>query len=200
MTEHAGAERAPADEEALEVVAARRIEQLLGELEESSGPSTWPKVQRLVESILGVHGAAIGRILGYAASSAAGGDGLLSARLAGDELVAAILALHGLHPLGVEERISRGLERVFAELPGTAAALESIRLREDGSVEVTLAPRPGAGADEERTLAAAVRRTIEGVAPEVPRVDLLGVAGAALHAREELVQLGGLRASGGGHG
>ncbi len=164
-----------------------RIARLLDEVRAMAGPTTWRRVEELVASLVRLYGAGLARAL---ASTAAGRplDEAVADRLAADELVSSLLLLHGLHPVPAAERVAQAVEAVRARLDGDAGvALEAIG--DDGVVRV----RVTVGADQRCGFsAAALARTIEHAvveaAPEVARVEVLGLAPP--RAPERLVSIG----------
>jgi hypothetical protein len=73
----------------------------------------------LVAALVDLYGAGLERTVACA-REAARNAGELDERLIRDELVASLLLLHGLHPLGLEQRIEAALARVRTELPAAA--------------------------------------------------------------------------------
>lgn len=149
---------------------ARRIEELLGQVEAMVGQPAWQRVEELVQTLVSLYGAGLGRLLELATSS---GDGeALAAHLRRDELVSSLLLLHGLHPQSPAERARDAL----AEL-GRAfdARLELVAL-DDGVASVQLT--------RGEVSQAAVERAIRDAAPEVSRVMVERPGGAG-----DLVQI-----------
>jgi hypothetical protein len=75
----------------------QRIETLIHEIEQLPDARVQSVARELVQTLLDVHGAGLARILEAVARTAEAGRPLLDA-LAGDELVAGLLLLHGLDP------------------------------------------------------------------------------------------------------
>src|SRR6478609_3809197 len=91
--------------------AGTRIEQLLEELRASTDPAVPPRVQHLVQLLVEVYGAALGRIVEVLQAEEEAGRGLLD-RLVADDLVASLLVLHDLHPADTETRVRQALDQV----------------------------------------------------------------------------------------
>ena len=87
------------DTQARERVA--RVDSLLEELETLPDPLARQTATEVVEALLDLYGEGLARLVGYVAER---DDGALAAALAGDELVAHLLLLHGLHPRGKKDR------------------------------------------------------------------------------------------------
>jgi hypothetical protein len=163
---------------------AARIERLLGDVRASVGPVAWQRVEELVSRLVALYGAALGRAL-FLVEEAGALDAGLRARLVGDELVGAMMALHGMHPDPPVERARAAVERVRA-LFGDAAGAVEVALDGRDVLVITLGGGwercavPRAGVDE------ALRRAIEEAAPDVAAVE---IGGADWSAAPPLVQL-----------
>lgn len=164
---------------------AARIERLLGDVRTSVGPVAWQRVEELVSRLVALYGAALGRTLVLVEQSGAL-DERLRRQLCDDELVSALMALHGIHPEPPLERARAATERVRALL-GEAAGTVELAVDARGTLALTLAGEwrcglPRAAVDE------ALRRAIEEAAPELGAIEIGGVDfGAA--APVPLVQL-----------
>jgi hypothetical protein len=125
------------------------IERLLSELR-AAGPTLWPRIEDLVASLVQLYGAGLARVVSFVESD------VLRARLGEDELVASLLALHGLHPLGPEARIGRALEEKVpqARLVEWKDGVARLEVKGGG---------PG--------LANALEKLVQEAAPEVTRVE-----------------------------
>lgn len=111
------------------------IEQLLGEIDRGADPDVRGSVQQLVQLVMDLHGVALERILELLQESSAGAS--LLDRISGDEMVESLLVLHGLHPLGLEARIRRGVELARTRLRPRQAEAELVSL-ENGAVRLRI--------------------------------------------------------------
>jgi hypothetical protein len=144
-----------------------RIERLLDEVQSVAGPVAWPRVEALVTALVDLYGAGLERMLACA-RDAATSDAELAARLASDELVSSLLVVHGLHPVGVEERVERALARVREQVP-SGADVAFDRVEDGGVVHLRVAdPSDRRGVPPLAVLA----RAIELEAPEVTGVTI----------------------------
>ncbi|MGP4021939.1 hypothetical protein [Actinomadura sp. 3N407] len=131
----------------------RHLEGLLGRLD----PAAAPAVQALVE----LYGEALDRVVRLAADAAPA--------LIGDELIAHLLLMHGLHPETAETRVRRalgGLEGFLAE-HRTSVEVAGI---EGPAVRLSVATEGRAAAP--RPVMDAVERAVRAAAPELERVDV----------------------------
>ncbi|HXU73542.1 MAG TPA: NifU family protein [Polyangia bacterium] len=177
---------------------AARIEQLLGDVRASLGPVQWQRVDELVSRLTALYGAAIGRTL-YHVEEAGKLDEGLRARLCDDELVGALLALHGMHPDPPLARARAAAARVRVLL-GEGAGSIDLALDDEGVLAVTLGgswrtAMPRAAVDE------ALRRAIEEAAPELAAIEIGGVEfGGSSAEPAPLVQLDVARSRAGAAG
>jgi hypothetical protein len=160
--------------------ASARIERLLAEVRASVSPLQWQRVDELIATLVDLYGQALGRMLGAV-------DDSRRAALAGDELVGSLLALHGLHPAPVAERVREALEQLGAQL----GRLELVALA-DGVAEVRALDAPAVHGAR-----ALIERVVAEAAPEVARVDVDGLREAARPTGLVQIDLGRSRAGGG---
>ncbi len=95
-----------------------RIEELVRRVESISDLQSRETAQSLMSAILEYHGAALERIMEIVFDAGESGKAAIR-RFAGDDLVASLLLLHGLHPDDLETRVQRAL----AKMSGTAEVL-----------------------------------------------------------------------------
>ncbi|HVV82456.1 MAG TPA: hypothetical protein VHE35_05225 [Kofleriaceae bacterium] len=159
-----------------------RIEQALDELRGLVPLPAFQRIEDLLRRVLGVYGAGLERALEHA--RAAGADDSFDARLAGDELLASLLVLHGLHPTPIGERVEEALAALRRELGAPDDALVVDRI-DGGTIRLRAAPL-AAGAMSPRLAESIVRRVVESAAPEATAIVIEGLP--ALR-DPELVQL-----------
>jgi hypothetical protein len=100
--------------------AGRRVEEILDRLAATGDREACAAAEDLVRSLMRFYGAGLARILDLLAGRpAARGDAAPLERLLGDEQVASLLTLHGLHPEDLPARIARAL----AAVPGRPVEL-----------------------------------------------------------------------------
>lgn len=116
-----------------------RVEELLESLKAGGFGRAAPAAEELVGLLVGLYGDGLAQIATILAESGPGGAAML-ARLADDPLVESLLLLHGLHPLDVDARIQRALDRVRPYLGSHAGGVEYLgvaagvaRLKLEGS-------------------------------------------------------------------
>jgi Fe-S cluster biogenesis protein NfuA len=123
--------------------AAERIEPLLSELEKSLAPGDFARVEELVRCVVALYGEGLAQIPAVLTGHGAAGSAIWRS-LAADERVAALLALHDLHPESLAERVERGLAKVRPQLGSHGGDIHlvaidertgAVRLRLDGSCD-----------------------------------------------------------------
>ncbi|WP_211434965.1 hypothetical protein [Blastococcus sp. DSM 46786] len=155
------------------------LDELLGRVEEIPGPAGELALEA-VAALAEVYGAALTRAMAYA-SGATGSTGTpLVEAFTGDDLLGHLLALHGIHPAPVEERIARALDEVRAEVGSTGeitllrigAGVAEVRVVEEGGsgCGCASAAAPLGDVVRDAVLAAAPELSeVRAVTPEVPR-------------------------------
>lgn len=147
--------------------AGERIEQLLDALG-ASGPVARDRAEELVRVVVDLYGAGLERLLEITGPALS--DSTVD-ELAGDELVAGLLVVHGLHPYGVAERVERALESVRPYLRSHGGDVELLGI-DEGVVRLRLLGHCDGCAGSTATLSTAVREAIDVAAPEIVQVDV----------------------------
>jgi Fe-S cluster biogenesis protein NfuA/nitrite reductase/ring-hydroxylating ferredoxin subunit len=148
-----------------------RIEQLLEQLETTTSPATWSRVQELIERLVDLYGHALERIV-----QGGGIDPERLRALTEDEAVSGLLILHGLHPLPAEERARRALERVRPYLGSHAGDVELLSIDQTGRARLRLVGTCRGCPSSRATVEGMIRRALEEAAPEISEIDVEGVA------------------------
>jgi Fe-S cluster biogenesis protein NfuA len=164
-------------------LAGQRIEALLAGLT-GPDPRVAEQAEELVRAVSELYGAGLQRIV----------DSLDEAsvrRLAADELVAGLLVLHDLHPVGLVERVGAALEAVRPALGAHAGGVELLGLdEEDDGVVVRLRLEGSCQgcASSLVTVQHSIEKAIRAVAPEVARIEVDGLAEPA-PPQQQLLQI-----------
>jgi Fe-S cluster biogenesis protein NfuA/nitrite reductase/ring-hydroxylating ferredoxin subunit len=156
--------------------AGARVEELLGVLAAAGGEGTARAAEELVGLLVGLYGDGLGAITAILASHGEAGAALLR-EIADDPQVEGLLLLHDLHPLDVDARIQRALDRVRPYLGSHAGGVQYLgvtggvaRLRLEGSCHGC----PSSTV----TVELAIRSAVEDAAPEVAEVVVEGMTAA----------------------
>jgi hypothetical protein len=149
-----------------------RVESLLAEIEGWPDDARTAGARRLVNAVLALHGAALGRML--AAAEAEGGEALPQA-MARDELVSSVLLIHDIHPLPLAERVEGALAKLGLEGQGASVRLE---WTEPTELVAHLSRVPGKHAASGEHVRELVERALLVAAPDLTAlsIDVAGLA------------------------
>src|ERR1700744_3207095 len=86
------------------------VERLLEDLETLADPVARQTATGVVQALLELYGAGLGRMVEEISASDSGGESAHA--FAEDELISHLLLLHGLHPVAVEDRVRDALTEV----------------------------------------------------------------------------------------
>ena len=145
---------------------------LVAELEQYPDTEVRGKALDLVQLILELYGEALRRIL-QTLDSMPLKEQVLS-RLMGDEVVRAILLIHGLLPVELHARVAAALEQLRPYLISQGCDVELIGV-EGGRARLRLI-RKGSGAPPVAALKEDVERALDEAAPDLLGVDVEGMA------------------------
>ena len=151
-----------------------RVEGLLGELC-AQHPEAEPIARELLGTVLELHRHGLARLLALAPSSEHN-------ELTNDPSLAALLSLHGLHPVPAEDRARAAAAEVSRKFPGKIAQFEIAK--REGSCQLTLVPSPEVCASTKAILKQACENALLEAAP-----DLDGLEVVFSEPRPALVQL-----------
>jgi hypothetical protein len=149
-----------------------RLARALADVESAVGPNAWGRVESLVTELVSLYGEGLVRLLAHARASARD-PGELEASLSSDEVVASLLSLHGAHPIPLDRRLERAMDRVRDAIGEARVEIE--RVSDD---EVTVRASGVNQAIAATNLTALVAKAIEREAPEIASVRVDGLAAA----------------------
>jgi hypothetical protein len=127
------------------------IERGIAALEHTPDAGTRATALQLVQTILELHGRGLERLLEIVHDATPGGGAAVIDRLGQDPAVGALLLLHSLHPLTLDERVETALEQVRRSLPAGTGHVELLGIV-DGAVHLRIAGGPAIKAAVERAL------------------------------------------------
>jgi Fe-S cluster biogenesis protein NfuA len=149
----------------------QRIEALVQTLEAATDAPTRAAARELTQALLDLHRVGLERLVGLIDAAA------LTAACGDDTVLHHLLLLHGLHPVAVETRVRRALERVRPGLRAHGVEVE-VMVVTGGTVRLRLLG-DGAGG-----LLPSLRRGVEATvleaAPDLERVEIDGPAQSPL--------------------
>ncbi|HEU5471486.1 MAG TPA: NifU family protein [Actinophytocola sp.] len=142
-----------------------RIEELLVGLRDRE------VAEELVRLLMEMYGEGLTRIVALLDSH----DPTLVHRLCDDDLVSGLLVLHDLHPLDVDTRIQRALDRIRPYLGSHAGGVEYLGVGADGVARLALQGNCNGCPSSLATVQNAIEGAIQDAAPEVDGVEVTGV-------------------------
>jgi Fe-S cluster biogenesis protein NfuA/nitrite reductase/ring-hydroxylating ferredoxin subunit len=163
-----------------------RIEELLGTL--SADGRAGAAAEELVTLLVGLYGDGLARIVAALHDNGAAGSAVLDT-LTEDPLVENLLLLHGLHPLDVDARIQRALDRVRPYLGSHAGGVHYIGVT-DGVAHLQLEGNCDGCPSSTVTVQLAIEGAVQDAAPEVTGIVVEGVTAPPKPAVPTLLQIG----------
>lgn len=145
----------------------QRVDALVRELEALPDERARRTAVEAFRALLDLHGEALGRVLELAGGGAADA-------LAADPVVGALLMLHGLHPVPLEQRVQRALDGVRPYLGSHGGGVEVLGVH-DGVVRLRLEGTCHGCPSSTATLRSAIERAILEGAPDVAGIEVEGV-------------------------
>ncbi len=162
-----------------------RVEELLDSLRAGGFGSAATAAEELVGLLVGLYGDGLARITEIVAGEGEVGSAIL-AKLADDPQVEGLLLLHDLHPLDVDARIQRALDRVRPYLGSHAGGVEYLGVT-DGVARLRLEGSCHGCPSSTVTVQLAITTAVEDAAPEVTDVAVEGMTAAP---EPSLLQIG----------
>jgi Fe-S cluster biogenesis protein NfuA/nitrite reductase/ring-hydroxylating ferredoxin subunit len=162
----------------------RRVRDLDERLEAVGDPLAREAADELVGTVMDLYGAGLERIF----SALADGDSsalTVRDRLANDPVVAGLLLIHDLHPVGLEDRVAAALESVRPYLQSHSGDVELLGF-EGGVVRLRLKGSCDGCPSSASTLELAIEQALEEAAPDLTGIEVEGVVSAqpVFHGRQ----------------
>lgn len=146
-----------------------QVERLLGEFSTSDDVRVQQQAEELVRLLTELYGAGLERVVEFVESES-GPDGLT--RMAGDELVASLLILHGLHPKDTATRVSDALEEVRPYLGSHSGDVELLGVDDEDVAHLRLRGSCDGCPSSTVTVKYAIEGAVANHAPEVTGIDV----------------------------
>jgi len=166
-------------------VTGERIETLL-DAASAGGVVMRERAEELGRLVVDLYGAGLERLLEILHERGRLDDEVLDA-LAGDDLVASLLLVHGLHPEDTATRVERALDGVRPYLGSHHGDVELVAVTDDGVVRLRLLGSCDGCASSSATLTQAVEGAVLKAAPEVTAIEV-----EAPSARPDVIRAGEL--------
>ena len=164
-----------------------RVEELLAALKGGGFGAAASAAEELVGLLVGLYGDGLARVMTVLAEEGPAGAAMI-AKLADDPLVEGLLLLHDLHPLDVDARIQRALDRVRPYLGSHAGGVEYLGVF-DGVARLKLEGSCHGCPSSTVTVRLAITGAVQDAAPEVSEVVVEGMT-TAPPAEPKLLQIG----------
>ena len=162
-----------------------RVEELLAALRSGTARDAGPAAEELVRLLVGLYGDGLSHIVAVLREQGEPGVAMLH-KLAEDPLAESLLLLHDLHPLDVDVRIQRALDRVRPYLGSHAGGVEYLGVV-DGVARLRLEGSCHGCPSSTATVQLAIEGAVQDAAPEVTDVVVEGMTAAP---GPQLLQIG----------
>lgn len=150
-----------------------RVDELLTALKSGGFGAAAPAAEELVGLLVGLYGDGLSRIVAVLIEQGSAGEAML-AKLADDPAVEGLLLLHDLHPLDVDARIQRALDRVRPYLGSHAGGVQYLGVA-DGVARLKLEGSCHGCPSSTVTVQLAISGAVRDAAPEVNDVVVEGM-------------------------
>ncbi len=151
-----------------------RLDALIHEIEAFTDPAAREIAEEVVQALLELHGSGIERMLEMVAAAGDAGQ-LIVDEIVTDDLTRNLLLLHGLHPIGMEDRVRQALDRVRPYMASHGGYVE-LRGIEDGVVHLRLEGSCHGCPSSLMTLQLSIEKEIMDLAPDVAGIEVEGLA------------------------
>ena len=149
-----------------------RVQALTAQLEALEDPLVRGRMHDLIGAILDLYGEGLERIFLALADPAATGPDIRD-RLTADGVVASLLLIHGLYPVGLETRVTEALDRVRPYMETHGGYVELLGL-EGGVARLRLQGSCHGCSSAAVTLELAIKRALEEAAPDLIGIEVEG--------------------------
>lgn len=154
-----------------------RVQALTAQLEAIEDPQVRGQMHELIGAILDLYGEGLERIFQALADPQASGPAIRDS-LTQDGVVASLLLIHGLYPVGLETRVTDALDKVRPYMASHGGNVELLGL-EGGVARLRLQGSCNGCSASAATLELAIKRALDEAAPDLLGIEVEGVAPAA---------------------
>lgn len=145
-----------------------RIEGLIARIETAPDPNVRADALNLAQSLMELHGAGLDRLMQIVTQAGASGHALID-DFTGDNLVASLLLIYGLHPHDLETRVMKALDKTRPFLHSHGGDVELLGVAE-GVVNLRLVGNCRSCPSSTETLKLAIEQAIYDAAPDVMEI------------------------------
>jgi Fe-S cluster biogenesis protein NfuA len=149
----------------------QRIGGLVHELESIVDPAARASAKQLVQLLLDLHATGLERVMDIVAKNDHGQQTIDD--LGSDPLVSSLLVLYGLHPLDLESRVARAVDKVRPQVRKHDGVLNLVSI-ENGSVRLQLQLNGHGCGSTAKTVKAMVEDALYEAAPDMNELTIEG--------------------------
>jgi Fe-S cluster biogenesis protein NfuA/nitrite reductase/ring-hydroxylating ferredoxin subunit len=175
-----------------------QVEGLIRKIENLPDAAARTTALELVQALMEFHGAGLDRLMEIVAEAGDAGYAVFD-KFAADDLVGSLLLLYGLHPLPIEARVTKALEKVRPYLDSHGGNVELLAI-DDGTVRLRMQGSCKSCPSSSLTLKLAIEEAIYAAAPDVVSIEAEGVAEEPSVSKSGFVQIGKSPAVSGSNG
>ncbi len=150
-----------------------RIESLVNTIEASADPNVRKSAIELMQCLMDLNATGIERIMSIAFENSPNGGEIID-KIAEDDLAESLLLLYGLHPLDIDSRVMKALDKVRPYLQSHKGNVELVGIT-DGFVRLKLQGSCDGCASSAMTLKLAIEEAIYEFAPDIAGLQVEGV-------------------------
>jgi Fe-S cluster biogenesis protein NfuA len=144
---------------------AEKIERAVQRVNDLQDDGARTAALELMQSVMDLHGAAVARIVELLGDSGDAGRSAL-ASLGDDPLLCGLMVLYSVHPLSLEERIHRAIEKVRPQVHKQGGKVELLDVS-DGLVRVSISSTGNGCHSSPDALKSVIEQSVREAAPEV---------------------------------
>lgn len=137
----------------------------------AAGTAAHDRAEQLAREVVGLYGAGLERIVDLL-------DADTLERVAGDDLAASLLLVHGLHPHGLGRRVGDALDRVRPYLGSHGGDVELLEVTADGVARLEFSGNCKGCPSSAATLQYAVEDAVRAAAPEICALEVVSTESA----------------------
>ena len=141
-----------------------RVQRLTEELDRVADPVTRARAEELVGAVIEVYGQGLERIVELIGTDESSAE--LRDRLAADGIVASLMLIHGLYPVGLDERVTEALDSVRPYMESHGGNVELLGI-EDGIARIRLEGSCDGCPASSSTLELAIKSALDEAAPDL---------------------------------
>jgi Fe-S cluster biogenesis protein NfuA/nitrite reductase/ring-hydroxylating ferredoxin subunit len=154
-----------------------RVQELSARLEEIPDPLARDSAEELIGAVLELYGVGLERIFAALGEAGEAGDELRE-RLSADGVVASLMLIHGLYPVGLDRRVTEALDGVRPYMESHGGDVELLGI-EDGVARIRLEGSCEGCPASASTLELAIKSALEEAAPDLEGLIVEGAVGTA---------------------